>query len=69
MVLARGGQVADRIRKRFDRPLRWRWLNGSRRPDLLSSQVLEELSDGEVPMNGWYTPEEIAAYRSNGEAA
>jgi hypothetical protein len=53
VLLERGGEHADIIRKRFHRSLLWRLITARSLPDLSTAALLDDMSEGEVPCKGW----------------
>lgn len=41
------------------RTVLWNFKTGRRKPDAVNARLLEEVSNGEVPANGWATEAEV----------
>jgi hypothetical protein len=53
-LLNRGGPAAEAIKtSSIHRTMLWRYRTGRGKPDAKSIALLEQLSGGEVPGNGW----------------
>lgn len=57
-VLREGGDVAEKIRSRFHRITRWKWISGRRKPDAASLTWMHDVSDGRIAADGWLTQSE-----------
>lgn len=52
-LLEGGGREADAIAKEFHRTVLWRYRKAKGKPDADGVALLERMSGGRVPANGW----------------